>query len=58
MYAARLNKENMAKIQERAPGSGNIWKNQITVPKPPKLAERAYSNQNKVLKPVTPKTIL
>lgn len=37
MMCARVNKQDYEKKQETTPGSGKVWKNEITVPKPPKI---------------------
>lgn len=39
MYAARANKEEKDRAFATGVGSGKAWKNEITIPKAPKLAE-------------------
>lgn len=60
MYVARTSKEETQKKEEKKVGSGNLWKNKLTVPKAPKLAERPKKKkeENSALKrPVTPKSL-
>ena len=40
MHIARFHREAELAEMERMPGSGKIWKNQITKPKAPKLSEQ------------------
>ena len=40
MALVKMNKESKIEALEKQPGSGKLWKNEITVPRPPKLAER------------------
>jgi len=42
---ARVNKESIEKSKEAAPGSGKVWKNEITVPKPPKITANVSQRQ-------------
>lgn len=48
MYSARIERENKKIELDNAVGSGKNWKNQVTIPRPPRLAEK---KQNRVKYP-------
>ena len=52
MALVKLNKETQKEAIEKQPGSGKLWKNEITVPKPPKLAERSNKGYSRYMKPL------
>ena len=60
MYAARANKEEKDKAFATGVGSGKAWKNEITIPKAPKLAEQKKApeeNLKALQRPITPKNL-